>query len=142
MKDIIDKYVAETVIKMHKKKDEELSALLDSCSPLLSLGNTHLSKIMEYLDEDGLYQAEAASFTLNEFISCGDFLGGLNTDRFDAAYEELSLIENDSLDIVRQSNCKSRQGHKRILVTSPTCSLYWSNGRNSTTVGVHWRRTL
>ena len=56
----------ETMINRTK---QELTSAINSLSPLLSLDGNLLSIIIEFLDEEGLYNCELASVTLNDFIN-------------------------------------------------------------------------
>ena len=61
--------VAQAIEETIKRTKQELTSVLDSYSPLLSLDGNVLTKVVEYLDEESLYNCELASYSLNEFIA-------------------------------------------------------------------------
>jgi hypothetical protein len=68
MKQQIDDLVESTIHNVKKRKEEELSACIDSLSPLLSLGHPLLSSILDYCDESALLNFETASDTIYDIV--------------------------------------------------------------------------
>jgi hypothetical protein len=60
--------IASFVDSLQQQKEQERTSLLDSLSPFLSLGPVNLSKVMDFLDAESMFNAEQASYTLSQIM--------------------------------------------------------------------------
>ena len=73
-KESVDAFLTETFEDIEKQKEEEVSDLFDTSSPLLSLGRPILSRILGFCaDAESLYSCEVASYTLSDVIRTNEY---------------------------------------------------------------------